>query len=47
MGLKEIEGTSLEENIASCKVMEKNGGKVKEYTDDEVTYIFALKSKTR
>lgn len=46
-GLTEIEGTPLRQNIASCKVMEKNGGKIKEYTDDEVTYTFALKSKTR
>ena len=47
MGLTEIEGTPLVKNIASCRVMEKNGGKIKEYADDEVTYIFTLKSKTR
>ena len=47
MGLTEIEGTSLVKNIASCRVMEKNNGKIKEYNGDEVTYIFALKTKTR
>lgn len=47
IGLTEIEGTPLQQNIASRKVMEKNGGKIKEYADDEVTYIFSLKRKTR
>ena len=44
MGLAEIEGTTLVKNLASRRVMEKNDGKIKEYTDDEVTYILPLKA---
>ena len=47
MGLTEIEGTPLQQNVASRKVMEKNGGKIKAFSEDEVTYVFALKSKAR
>ncbi|MBP5534789.1 MAG: GNAT family N-acetyltransferase [Alphaproteobacteria bacterium] len=41
-GLTEIEGTPLQKNIASRRVMEKNGGVVKEYNEDEVTYVIKL-----
>ena len=41
-GLTEIEGTPLQKNIASCRVMEKNGGVIKEYNEDEVTYVIKL-----
>ena len=47
LGLTEIEGTPLKENIASRRVMEKNGGEIKEYFADEVTYVFKLQSKIR
>ena len=42
IGLTQIEGTPLASNIASRRVMEKNGGKVKAYADDEVTYVIDL-----
>lgn len=40
--LSEIEVTSLESNKASCRVIEKNGGKVKKRIAGEVVYVIAL-----
>lgn len=42
LGLTEIEGTALEGNIASCRVMEKNGGTIKERVDGDVVYQIKL-----
>ena len=47
LGLSEIEGTALKGNLASCRVMEKNGGKVKKCVDMDIVYIIALQNKTR
>lgn len=42
MGLTEIEGTVLEGNKASCCVIEKNGGKIKERVAGDVVYVIHL-----
>ena len=46
LGLPEIEGVALESNVASCRVMEKNGGTVKQRIDGDVVYAIKL-GKTR
>ena len=47
IGLQEIEGVARKKNSASCRVMEKNGGKIKEHIDKDVVYTIALQTKTR
>ena len=47
LGLTEIEGGALKENIASRRVMEKNGGKIKEEPEDKVIYVIPLGSNSR
>lgn len=47
LGLAEIEGGVLKENIASRRVMEKNGGKIKEEPEDKVMYVIPVQSKSR
>ena len=42
LGLTEIEGTALKRNLASCRVMEKNGGEAKKCIDEDIIYKIAL-----
>ena len=42
--LTEIRGTAFVENIASCRVMEKNGGVLELCADGEATYVIPLKN---
>ena len=47
LGLTEIEGGALKDNLASRRVMEKNGGKIKEEPGDEVIYVIPLHPNSR
>jgi len=47
VGLTEIEGAAIEGNVASCGLMEKMGGKVKQRIDGDVVYTIALQRRSR
>jgi len=44
LGLTEIEGGALKENLASRRTMEKNGGKIKEEFQNKVIYVIPVYS---